>query len=448
MVGGWVLFHYRRGDYLYMRPQAEHTLSTWTIHCLVRERHFRPRGVRPRPEFWRPEQRRPRSVLCVPIGDGVACLARRRKFTRREIRAVRAVLRFFETRKADPSSRTALEAVRRRPAEMPALAGEGLIGRSRPWRRVIDQVMRVARSRCAVVLRGETGTGKERIAHALHAASGRAQGPFVPLNCGAVAPDVLASELFGHVRGAFTGADRNRMGVIVRAHRGTLFLDEVADMSPAMQVALLRVIEEKRVTPVGGTRTREVDVRIVSASHQDLADEVAAGRFREDLFHRLSVVTIFLPPLRERGGDLALLSAYLLEKLDPPRILEPDTLAALSTYSWPGNVRELDSVLRAAALLSDGPSVPPDVVENAIAQRARLTRKALGRRLEPAARGPRSERLLTLLEKRWLAAPALARELGVSPRTVNRELGRLVDHRLVEAHGEARARVYRRRTGV
>ncbi|MFV1959027.1 MAG: sigma 54-interacting transcriptional regulator [Planctomycetota bacterium] len=438
MLGGWILLHYERGRYLTLRPQSEHTLSTWTVHGLARERHLRARRIRRRPEFWRPDQRRPRAVLSVPLGEGVVCIARHEPYRRKEVEAVRTVLRFMATHRAPTSLRAPGSDSRDVPA--PAFAGEGLIGRSRAWQEVLDQVARVATARCPIVLHGETGTGKECLARAIHAASHRSQGPFVAVNCGAIAPEVLGSELFGHVRGAFTGAERNRRGLLSQAHTGTLFLDEIADMPAAMQVALLRVLEERKVTPVGGSRPRPVDLRVLCASHVALADAVERGRFREDLFHRLNVMTIHLPPLRRRGEDVLLLAHHILRRTTPPRTLHRDAPPVLLRYAWPGNVRELDNVLRAGALLVEGPEITPEILETLLAGRTARRPPAP----HPARLGPRSERILVALGHRWLSAPALARALGVSARTVNRELRRLLEQGMVEAHGEARARAYRR----
>ena len=442
MLGGWVLLHYRNGTYLTRRPQQEHTLSVWTVHRLARESRLRAHRVRKRDEFWRPDQRRPRGVLSVPIGEGVVAIAASRPIARREVRAVRTVLRFLEARRAGKPVQSFLPAPEPNAIVSPALAGEGLIGASPRWMRVLADVSRVATAKCAVILHGETGTGKERLARAIHAASHRAHGPFVAVNCGALAPDVMPSELFGHIRGAFTGAERNRQGLVRQAHRGTLFLDEVADMPPAMQVALLRVLEAGEVVPVGASRPRRVDVRIVCASHTDLQDEVEAGRFRADLYHRLNVLTIRLPPLRDRGDDLLLLANHLLARMAPPRQLHRDAAAALMRHDWPGNVRELDNVLQAAALLSDDPELTPETLTHILAGRRRRSTAP-----RPAQLGPRTEKILASLGQRWRTAADLARELGVSPRTMNRELRQLLDRGLVEAHGNARLRTYRRKAG-
>jgi DNA-binding NtrC family response regulator len=443
MLGGRVLLHYVGERYLTLRPQKEHTLSTWSIRQLVRQTRLRSFKVRRRPEFWRPEQRRPRGVLVFPVGKGVAAISRERRFQPRERRAVRTVLRFLEARRPDSVASTPVSASARRPSPVrkPSLAGEGLIGGSRTWKRVLTQVGKVAHASCPVVLLGETGTGKERLARALHSSSPRSQGPFVPVNCGAIAPDVMASELFGHIKGAFTGAHRNREGFIARAHRGTLFLDEVADMPPPMQVALLRVLEDRKVTPVGSTRPRTVDVRVVSATHGDLSAEVDMGTFREDLYHRLNVISIHLPPLRDRNGDLLLLAEHLLAKTEEPKCLHPDAVSVLKRHDWPGNVRELDNVLRAASLLEDGPEVTPETLASILqSRRARAPRQ--GQKSSPL--GPRSHELLRALGDRWLSSTQLAERVGVSHRTVNRDLEHLLGMGLIETHGRARARVYRR----
>ena len=380
-------------------------------------------------------------MLAFPIGNGVACIGRGERFTSREQRAVRSVLRFFESLQGNAGALPSPWRAATTPSSHATFAGEGLIGRSRAWKEILDQVSKAAPSNCSLVLQGETGTGKGRLARAIHAASSRSQGPFVAVNCGAIAPDLLASELFGHVRGAFTGAERNRVGLITQAHGGTLFLDELSEMPLAMQVALLRVIEDRRVMPVGSVKSRRVNLRVLGATNVDLARLVVTRKFREDLFHRLCVITLDLPPLRRRGDDLALLTYHLLAKLVPPRSAAPGVLPLLQSYAWPGNVRELDNVLRAAALLSDSQAISPEVVQDLLAQRRRQQRApaSIGPEL-----GPRAQSVLRLLRRNWLAVPQIAQELGVSPRTINRELSRLMKLGLIEHFGEARARVYHR----
>jgi Nif-specific regulatory protein len=234
-----------------------------------------------------------------------------------------------------------------------------LVGDSEPMQRLRTELARFARTDTAIHLRGETGTGKELAARALHAASPRADEPFEVVNCAAIPESMIESELFGHVRGAFTGALRDRRGRFVMAHRGSLFLDEVGELSPAAQAKLLRVVEDGEVQPVGAERVIRVDVRLISATHKNLADEVAAGRFRDDLYWRLAVIELELPPLRARGSDVQLLAERFLARAARRlgRELTGFTqaaLAVLTRYPWPGNVRELANEIERAAIVADG----------------------------------------------------------------------------------------------
>ncbi len=233
-----------------------------------------------------------------------------------------------------------------------------IVGRSAVMQTIFSQIQKVAPSDAAVLITGESGTGKELVARAIHRNSRRAAGPFIQVNCGALAEGVLESELFGHERGAFTGATRQRKGRFELAQGGTLLLDEVGEVPPSTQVKLLRVLQEKTFERVGGEETHQADVRILAATNRDLQAEVAAGRFREDLFYRLHVIPIQMPPLRERPDDIALLARYFLERMTTDRGLEPHTLtpdaeAVLVSYHWPGNVRELENVIERALVLSE-----------------------------------------------------------------------------------------------
>jgi DNA-binding NtrC family response regulator len=215
----------------------------------------------------------------------------------------------------------------------------------------------VAPTRASVLIVGETGTGKELIAHSIHRLSPRADGPYVRVNCGALSESLLESELFGHVKGAFTGAISNKTGRFEAAHGGTLFLDEIASMSPKLQVKLLRVLQEREFERVGESRTINVDTRLVAATNQFLEDEIEGGRFRDDLYYRLNVVAIYLPPLRERRGDIALLARFFLHRYcEENRRETPDVpdeiLRRLEGYDWPGNVRELENYVERAVVLS------------------------------------------------------------------------------------------------
>jgi Nif-specific regulatory protein len=240
-----------------------------------------------------------------------------------------------------------------------------LVGDSEPMRRLRADLARFARADTAIHLRGETGTGKDLAARALHVGSLRADEPFEVVNCAAIPDTMIESELFGHVRGAFTGAIRDRRGRFVMAHRGSLFLDEVAELSLAAQAKLLRVVEDGEVWPIGAERVIRVDVRLISATHKDLAAEVAAGRFRDDLYWRLAVVDLELPPLRARGDDVQLLAELFLARAARRSGRErlgftPAALAVLAGYSWPGNVRELANEIERAAIVAEGPLVDVD----------------------------------------------------------------------------------------
>jgi two-component system response regulator PilR (NtrC family) len=222
---------------------------------------------------------------------------------------------------------------------------------------VFDLVERVAPTRANVLLAGESGTGKERIARAIHAHSGRSKGPFVPINCGAVPENLIESELFGHVKGAFTGADGAKPGLFEAARGGTLFLDEIGELPLALQPKLLRVLQERMIKPVGATAEIEVDVRVVAATNRDLEAEVRAGRFREDLFFRLNVLQIDIPPLRNRREDIPLLAQTFLEKYSTEykrgvKAIEPDVMARLLSFSYPGNVRQLENIIERGVALS------------------------------------------------------------------------------------------------
>jgi DNA-binding NtrC family response regulator len=240
-----------------------------------------------------------------------------------------------------------------------AAPDDALVGASPAMALVRERIERVAPTTASVLVRGETGTGKELVARTLHRRSPRAAGPFVAFNGGAVAEGLAESELFGHEKGAFTGADRRRVGRFELADGGTLFLDEVGELAPALQVKLLRVLQERRFERVGGTATVEVDVRVVAATHRDLEQWVRDGRFREDLYYRLNVVTIEVPPLRDRPEDVPVLAELFLARYGnrpgaPRPTLSADARAALQSQPWPGNVRELENALHRACILARG----------------------------------------------------------------------------------------------
>jgi DNA-binding NtrC family response regulator len=236
------------------------------------------------------------------------------------------------------------------------LAAKELVSASPAMARVKALVDKVAESDSPVLIEGESGTGKELVASAIHRRSARAAGPFVPVNCGAIPDDLMESEFFGHVRGAFTGAVADALGLFRSAHGGSLFLDEVAELPPALQAKLLRVLQDQEIRPVGSTKTYSVDVRIIAATNKDLEAAVKSGGFRQDLFYRLNVVRVALPPLRERREEIPALVAHFLRQLNQRfrrdvRGVAPDALAALAAYDFPGNVRELENLLERAYAL-------------------------------------------------------------------------------------------------
>ena len=245
------------------------------------------------------------------------------------------------------------------PEEPEELELPEFIGSSGPIRRILELVPRVASKPSTVLVTGESGTGKELLARAIHARSAQASGPFLSVNCGALPEGLLESELFGHARGAFTGAVRDHNGLFAQAHGGTIFLDEVGELTPAMQVKLLRVLQEHRVRPVGSSREIEVDVRVMAATNRDLQSDVAEGRFREDLFYRLKVIHLHLPPLRRRGDDVPTLARHFVARTCerfgiPPKRLTPDAIRVLQAYSWPGNIRELENIVEQTVALESG----------------------------------------------------------------------------------------------
>src|SRR5882724_11048212 len=251
---------------------------------------------------------------------------------------------------------------------------ENIVGKSEPMLKIFDLVAQVAPSRSTVLLQGESGTGKELIAKALHLNSTRRDRPFVPVNTGSMPPDLLESTLFGHVKGAFTSAVSSKKGLFEVADRGTLFLDEIGSMSMDTQAKILRVLQDRKFMHLGGVSEMQVDVRIIAATNVDLRQMVREGRFREDLFYRLNVITIDLPPLRQRREDIPLLVDFFLTRYSeenerPRRRMTPEGMRPLLSYSWPGNVRELENVIERAVVLSSGQDVGAELLPDAIVGR-------------------------------------------------------------------------------
>lgn len=314
-----------------------------------------------------------------------------------------------------------------------------LVGRSHAFIEVMKQVGRVASTNLPVLLAGESGTGKELIASAIHRRSGRAEKTFVAVNCGAIPSELIESELFGHMKGSFTGADRDRRGLWEEADGGTVFLDEITETSPLFQVKLLRVLQEHEIRRVGSNQTRQVDVRVIAASNRDVEGEVEAGRFRNDLFYRLNAVSIMLPPLRERREDIGPLAqsfARRMYSLSPSVNFSTEAVEMLERYSWPGNIRELENAVVRAAAMCDGTIRPQDLPE-----RVRNYREH--RAVEPSEAvtpAPEEWPPLSKVEGRYVARvlehtkgnkQAASRVLGVDRKT----LGRMIKRHTIEVNG-------------
>ena len=296
----------------------------------------------------------------------------------------------------------------------------GIVGQSPPVRELCAVIQRIAPTPATVLLQGETGTGKELVARAIHELSAR-QGAFVPVNCGSISPDLLESELFGHTRGAFTSAHAAREGLFTFAQGGTIFLDEVSEMPLGMQAKLLRVLEERRVRPVGADQEVAVDARVIAASNRDLAERVRAGRFREDLLFRLDVLTLTVPPLRDRLEDVAELARHFSEQLSRELGVEPipfshEDVRALETYAWPGNVRELRNVIERSLLLGKLPAQTLAADEEA--------RRPAGGGLpvDWTLAEVEKHHMLRVLEAAEGNKSEAARRLGVSRKTLERKL--------------------------
>jgi two-component system, repressor protein LuxO len=331
-----------------------------------------------------------------------------------------------------------MEASRELPASQPDAAGdaegfEGFIGASDAIRQLYDQIVRIAPSKAPVFITGESGTGKEVCAEAIHARSDRASGPFIALNCNAIPKELMESEIFGHVKGAFTGAHEERAGAAELAHGGTLFLDEICDMDLALQAKLLRFVQTGTVRRVGDVRQRHVDVRFVCATNRDPASDVATGRFREDLYYRLHVLPLHLPPLRERAGDIVRLARAFLARYteEEGRAFAGFTLeaeAALDEFAWPGNVRQLQNVIRRVVVLHDNEYVSAEMLPLSPewnAHEASRDRGSLPRTESPAI-APYRMQEQKIIEKALAAfggnAQKAAAALEIAPSTIYRKL--------------------------
>ncbi len=290
-----------------------------------------------------------------------------------------------------------------------------IVGASYGIRAVTEKIALVGKTPARVLITGENGTGKELVARALHAQSVRVKGPFIEVNCAAIPSELIESELFGHMKGSFTGATADRPGKFEQADGGTLFLDEIGDMSLAAQAKVLRVLQDGVVTRIGGAKAIQVDVRVLAATNKDVEAEIAAGRFREDLFYRLNVVPIHVPPLRERREDIPLLIGYFLDQLTgpaglAPRAMSDEAVARLATLDWPGNVRELRNTIERLLILSSGPRISADDVDRLVGRRADGAEPGLGGLLDL----PTFDEFKHAAERAYLLAKLRAYDWNVS----------------------------------
>ncbi len=297
-----------------------------------------------------------------------------------------------------------------------------LVGSSAQMVEIYKTISRVAPTEATILIEGETGTGKEMIARMIHNNSARAQMPFVPVDCGSIPPGLLEGELFGALRGSYTGADRDRVGVFESAHRGTVFLDEIGDIDASFQLKLLRFLQEREVRPLGSSRSKPVDVRIVAATNRNVRKLVDEGKFREDLWFRLNVVPIQLPPLRERRGDVALLAQYFLRRYNEryglnARIVDSG-LKALEEHTWPGNVRQLQHLIERLVILAPQARIDADAVADAIDD---ATPSESGETLADAE----AEQIRRVMAATGNNKSRAARILGIERKTLYRKLGRL-----------------------
>jgi DNA-binding NtrC family response regulator len=309
---------------------------------------------------------------------------------------------------------------------------DNIVGCDPRMLKVFEMIGSVADTRATMLVTGESGTGKSMIARAIHRRSSRAKGPFVEVACGALPETLLESELFGHVAGAFTGAVGEKMGKFLQADGGTIFLDEIGTASPAMQVKLLRVLQELKFEQVGGTKTFEVDVRVVLATNEDLSRAVAEGRFRQDLYYRINVINIELPPLRSRPSDIPTLAQSFLEQVREDSRREAtgfadDTMAALERYHWPGNVRELQNVVERAVLLGKGPVISvADLPAEVRGGNGAMISSSLGRKtLKEALEGPERQIIREVLDSNGWNRNLTADQLGINRTTLYKKMKRL-----------------------
>ena len=303
------------------------------------------------------------------------------------------------------------------------------VGSSKAWLDALHVAESVAVTDSTVLLQGESGTGKEVVARYIHDQSPRSGKPFLSINCGALPESLLESELFGHVKGSFTGASRDKDGLFSAAGDGTFFLDEIGETTPATQVKLLRVLQQREVIPVGATEAKPVHARVIAATNRDLEEEIKRGNFRSDLYYRLNVISIILPPLRERPNDIALLSELFLKRTgemrgEAPRVLTPEALEAMQKYSWPGNVRELENALERAAILAKGDLIPLSALPERVVEPKSDPLVSDAAQINPTLDTIERAYIMWVLENEGGNKARTAEVLGIDSSTLYRKLSR------------------------
>jgi transcriptional regulator with PAS, ATPase and Fis domain len=303
------------------------------------------------------------------------------------------------------------------------------VGTSKAWLDVLHLAETVAPTESTVLIQGESGTGKEVIARYLHDLSARKDAAFLSINCGALPETLLESELFGHVRGAFTGAVRDRVGLFGAASGGTFFLDEIGETTPATQVKLLRALQHREVIPVGASEAVPIDTRVIAATNRELDEEIRAGRFRSDLFYRLNVIAIHLPPLRQRPDDIPILAESFLARSaavrgEQPKRLHSDAVTAMQEYGWPGNVRELENAIERAIILTNGPEIPVSALPKAITEQRTMPLVSTRTPPNPTLEAVERAYIMWVLTNEHGNKSRTAEVLGIDPSTLYRKLGR------------------------
>ena len=333
--------------------------------------------------------------------------------------------RAAENRELRVENRTLKQEIKRR--EGPS--GARPVGSSRSWLEVLRLAETVAPTESTVLIQGESGTGKEVIARYIHDLSARSERSFASINCGALPESLLESELFGHVKGSFTGAIKDKSGLFTAAAKGTFFLDEIGETTPATQVKLLRVLQQREVIPVGGTDPQPIDVRLIAATNRELEEEIRRGTFRTDLYYRLNVIALHLPTLRQRADDIPLLADYFLDRIaelrkEDRKVLSAETLEVLVAYTWPGNVRELENALERAVILTPGGEIDPTSLPERVS--ARVSEPLVAERVpsNPTLEAVERAYIMWVLQSEGGNKSRAADALGIDPSTLYRKLSR------------------------